>query len=143
MAECHLPRSLRQRELHGRHLVPDIVHDLSALGRHQTGPWHNYRELLRGMAGRHGVLDDGKRPVPSVERDIQRVYGSDVRPKPANFTDRGSDDLQRRLLYALPLGGWAAYLLSPNWRIVTAAILEVAAHRRFALTRVLRAELET
>lgn len=142
LRDTYLPRSLETRKLCGHQLIPDIVDDLSALGRHETGPSYTYRQLLQDVAARHGIQDDGECPPAGIERKVQRHYAPDLWPDPANFEDRGSDAWWRRAAYGVPVGGWAAYLLSPDWKVVTAVTLEVAAHRRIALTRDFRENLE-
>ena len=143
LRSTHSARSLAITERRGHLLVPDIVDDLRALGRHETGPVYSYREILRGIAHRHGIDDDGKRAPASVERDLLRRYHPTFRPDPAAFEDRGSDDWVRRVGYATPGWGWGAYLMSPDWNVVTAVTLEIAAQRRIALTRAFRAYLES
>ena len=142
LQDTYLSRSLATRKLCGHQLIPDILDDLSALGRHGTGPSYAYRQLLQGVASRHGIDDDGECPPASVERKVQQHYAPDLRPNPARFEDRGSDAWWRRAAYGVPIGGWVAYLFSPDWKVVTAATLEIAAHRRIALTRTFRATLE-
>ena len=141
--ELHLSRSLGARGLCGHQLAPDIVQDLSALGRHETGPTPDYRSMLRGIAYRHGIEDDGEHPPASIERKLLRHYRPALRPDPATFVDRGSDAWWHRAAYAVPGWGWVAYLLSPDWKVVTAAVLEIAAQRRIALTRASRAMVES
>ena len=135
--------SLASPERRGHLLIPDIAADLRALGRHETGPAYGYRDLLRGIAYRHGIDDNGARAPASVEREVLRRYQPMFRPDPSTFEDRGSDDWVRRVGYAMPGWGWGAYLLSPDWRVVTAVTLEIAAQRRIALTRAFRADLES
>ena len=135
--------SLASPERRGHVLIPDIVADLRALGRHETGPANDYREALRSIAYRHQIDDDGERAPASVERELLRHYQPGFRPNAATFEDRGSDNWVRRVGYTIPGWGWGAYLMSPDWRAVTAATLEIAAQRRIALARALRADLES
>jgi len=140
--ELHLDRSLSIRGLTGHHLVADIIEDLRGLARHEPTPAPDYRDMLRTLAYRHGVEDDGTRPAPSVERDIMRRYGDKLRPDPASFDDLGHTPIWQKIGFAVPGGGWIAWMLSPNWPVVTAATLEIAAQRRIAITRHLRQSLE-
>lgn len=135
--------SLASPERRGHMLIPDIVADLRVLGRHETGPAYGYREILSGIAHRHGIDDDGERAPASIERELLRRYQPMFRPDPATFVDRGSDDWVRRVGYAMPGWGWGAYLMSPDWKVVTAVTLEIAAQRRIALTRAFRVHLES
>ncbi len=139
----HSARSLAIPERRGHLLVPDIVDDLRALGRHETGPVYSYRKILRGIAHRHGIDDDGERAPASVERELLHSYQPVFRPDPTTFEDRGSDDWARRVGYAIPGWGWGAYLMSPDWKVVTAVTLEIAAQRRIALIRAYRVNLES
>ena len=138
----HSARSLSIPGRRGHILVPDIVDDLSTLSRHETGPAYSYRAVLRGISGRHGISDDGTGAPASVERELLRCYQPALRPDAAKFQDRGDDDLPRRIGYAVPGIGWGAYLMSPDWTVVTAVVLEIAAQRRIALTRAYRTSLE-
>lgn len=138
----HLASSIDKRQLRGAMLVPDILADLSQLASHTTGPTPNYREILRMVAGRHGIKDDGKRPPAEVERELQSKNADQLRPKATTFKDKGSSGALRKLAFFVPVGGWAAWLMSPNWDVVTAAVLEISALRRIALMEQFAQSLE-
>lgn len=140
--DSELRRSLEVRNLRGHFLVPDIERELLWLARQPPMPAPSYREMLQTVAHRHEVEDDGKRAPASVERDLLRRYVDNLRPDPKTFEDRGSSPLLQRVGFFVPGPGWVAWAVGPDWRAVTAATLEIAAHRRIALTRLLRSALE-
>jgi hypothetical protein len=138
----HLPRAMTRQGLKGAQLIPDILDDLSFLGSHEIGSRLPYRELLRAVAMRHNIADDGTTPAASIERQIQAKYLASIRAVAGTFEDLGSSEWYRRLAFGVPIIGWAAYMMSPDWRTVTAVVLEVAALRRSALMREFHASLE-
>jgi hypothetical protein len=138
----HLPRAMNRQGLVGRQLIPDILDDLSFLGSHETGSRHPYRQLLHAVAMRHGSADDCKQPASVAERQIQARYQAGLRPIAVDFKDLGSSEWYRKVAFGVPAVGWLAYMMSPDWRTVTAVVLEVAALRRIALMREFTASLE-
>jgi hypothetical protein len=138
----HLPRTLQVNANDRKHLIAAIVDDFTYLARYSTDRAPTYRQVLQAIALRHRVHDDGKLPASTIERLVQRVYLGALRPPAKGFVDAGRDAALRKLLYLVPGGGWTAFLLSPNWKAVTAAVLEIAALRRIALMRELNASLE-
>ena len=140
--DSELRRSVERRHLVGHELAFDIQRELLWLARHPPSPAPTYRQLLQTIAHRHDVEDDGVRAPASVERDLLRRYGSDIPPDPSTFEDRGWSPLAQRIGFFVPGPGWVAWAIAPDWRTVTAATLEIAAHRRIALTRLVRSLLE-
>lgn len=138
----HLPRAMNRQGLVGRQLIPDILDDLSFLGSHETGSLQLYRQLLQTVAMRHRIADDGSQQASVIERQIQAKYPADLRPAAESFKDIGSSEWYRKVAFGVPAVGWLAYMMSPDWRTVTAVVLEVAALRRIALMTEFAASLE-
>lgn len=130
-----LPSAIERDRLRGKALISAIMQDLAQLASHKTGPTQAYRAILQRVASRHGVEDDGTEPCSAIERKVQQHYLDDLRPDAKQFSDRGRDSNLRRAAYATPVFGNLAYLMSPHWKAVTAAVLEIAALRRIALMR--------
>jgi hypothetical protein len=122
--------------LRGKALIPGIVHDLSWLASPTVGSSRSYRDALQAVARRHGVEDDGTKPPSEIERALQAQYVTQLRPDPRQFTERtGTTRLAT-------LAGRVSAAASPNARILTAAVLEIAALRRIALMREFANSLE-
>jgi len=132
----------REKNLKGRKLIPAIVHDLSFVASHEADPRPSYRDILQVIAMRHNIADDGKQPASVVERQLQAKYEGQLRPAADTFKDLGSSEWYLKLAFGVPVIGWAAFMMSPDWRTATAVVLEVAALRRVALIREFAQELE-
>jgi hypothetical protein len=137
-----LPSAMDRDGLRGKALISAILQDLAHLGSHTTGPTWTYRTILQRVAWRHGVDDDGKQPCSAIERAIQRNYMQSLRPDVSSFRDAGKTETFRKFAFAVPGFGNAAYLLSPHWQVVTAALLEIAALRRIGMMRIFADSLE-
>jgi len=122
--------------LHGKALIPGIVHDLCWLASPTVGSTKSYREALQAVARRHEIKDDGLKPPSEIERALQAQYLTQLRPDPRQFTERTGPS---RLA---TLAGRVSAAASPNARVLTAAVLEVAALRRIALMREFANSLE-
>lgn len=136
-----LPSAMDRDGLRGKALISAIMQDLAHLASHTTGPTQAYRAILQEVASRHGVEDDGTQSCSAIERKVQQSYLDALRPDAKQFSDRGTNTTLRRAAYLTPLFGNLAYLLSPNWQAVTAAVLEIAALRRIALMRAFASNL--
>lgn len=137
-----LPSAMDRDGLRGKALISAILQDLAHLASHTIGPTWTYRAILQRVAWRHGIEDDGTRPCSVIERKVQGHYVEHLRPEANIFQDLGKTEKLRKAAYFVPLFGHVAYLLSPNWRVVTAVVLEIAALRRIAMMRVFADSLE-
>ena len=137
-----LPQVILRPQLSRQRLIDGIAHDLPYLASHTTDRNPTSRQLLQVVALRHNIEDQGTEACPKIERPLQQKYLDALRPVPEKFKDKGSHEWYRSIAYNIPVGGWVAFLLSPNWKAVTGAVLEIAALRRLALTQELAESLE-
>ncbi len=122
--------------LSGKALIPGIVRDLSWLASPTVGSSKTYRDTLQAVARRHGIEDNGLALPSEIERALQAQYVSQLRPDPRQFTERTAPHMLAKLSERVAAAAF------PSSRIVTAAVLEIAALRRIALMRDFAKSLE-
>ncbi len=142
-----LPDAMNRDGLTGKLLIAPIMYDLRHLAKYTIDNSSNYLEILTSVARRHGITKINPAKPAEIERQIQLRYidalrPNALRPSAEAFTDLGSSELLRKIGYLLPPFGPISYAMSPDWRTVTAIVLEIAALRRTALVRHLASNLE-
>ena len=139
---CVLPDAMKRDGLSGKTLIAPILYDIRYLAKYTIDKPSTYRQILIAVARRHAIKEIETASLSEIERRIQLCYPNALRPSPEDFKDRGSNELLRTLGYLVPPFGPISYLMSPDWRTVTAIILEIAALRRMSIIRRFASSLE-
>lgn len=142
-----LPDAMIRDGLTGQYLIAPIMYDIRHLAKYTIDNASNYLGILTAVARRHGITNIDSAKPAEIERQIQLCYLdalrlNGLRPSAESFIDLGSSELLRKIGYFVPPFGPISYAMSPDWRTVTAIVLEIAALRRIALVRRLASSLE-
>jgi hypothetical protein len=125
----HLQISLEERALRGHYLIRDIADDIINFGSYSAVGQRSYREIVGGVCERHGISDDETISIAELERQLLLKYEGKL-GGPGPIEDRGSNPVRTRLLPSM---------ISPNWNVVTTAVVRIGVMRVVNWARSLRA----